>query len=37
MFPPVVENRETADEQFNTYNFWRVDPFAIEPPPSAKD
>eukprot|EP00277_Geminigera_cryophila_P005355 CAMPEP_0179423546 /NCGR_PEP_ID=MMETSP0799-20121207/11075_1 /TAXON_ID=46947 /ORGANISM="Geminigera cryophila, Strain CCMP2564" /LENGTH=385 /DNA_ID=CAMNT_0021197863 /DNA_START=12 /DNA_END=1169 /DNA_ORIENTATION=+ len=35
MFPPVVENREITDEQYNTFNFWRVEPFAIEPPPTA--
>jgi len=37
MFPPVDENREKPDEQFNTYNFWRVDYFAPPPPAAGKD
>ena len=26
---------QITDEQYNTFNFWRVEPFAIEPPPTA--
>ena len=26
MFPPIDEEKETADEQFNAFNFWKVDP-----------
>ena len=25
---------QITDEQYNTFNFWRVEPFAIEPPPT---
>mmetsp|Transcript_41865 Transcript_41865/g.132003 ORF Transcript_41865/g.132003 Transcript_41865/m.132003 type:complete len:778 (-) Transcript_41865:51-2384(-) len=27
MFPPVVEEREVTDEQFNAYNYWKLEPF----------
>lgn len=28
MFPPIDEEKEAADEQFNAFNFWKVDPYA---------
>ena len=28
---------QAADEQYNTYNYWRVEPFALEPPGADKE